>query len=174
MFLIDTVAPEAATGAVAEVYGMFPPHIGIPLSMQLFSASPGLMARQADTLGYYVGHDTLGHALKAAIRYVSARREGYEPCVEFNGGMLCAMGMTPADLEALMHDPASTPLEAREAALVSFVHKVQETPESVERADVDALCALGWSQGDVFDALVHGASLAGPASVFKALWRDEA
>ena len=174
MFLIDTVAPGAATGQVAEAYGMFPPNVNIPLSMQLFSASPGLMAKQADAIRYYVGHEALGHALKAAIRYVSARRAGYAPCEEFNGNMLCAMGMTPADLDALMHDPANTPLEPHEAALVAFVHKVQEAPESVARADIDALCDQGWTQADVFDALVHGASMAGPATLFKALWRDEA
>lgn len=172
MFIIDTVKPEEAQGGVAEVYGMFPPRVGVPKPLQLFSASPGLLERQAGFLSYFMGHDTLSPALLAAIRFAAARRLGYTPCVELNGRLLCAMGMAEADLDNVAEAPNATPLEPGEAALLDFVNKALDAPESVRRADIDALCEQGWSQADILDALAHGANMAGPAALFKALDRD--
>lgn len=172
MFIIDTVKPEDAQGAVAEAYGMFPARMGVPLPLRMFSASPELIEKQADVIKYYMGHESLSPPLLAAIRFSAARRLDYVPCVELNGRLLCAMGVPEEDLDKVVEAPDATPLEPREAALLAFVNKALDAPRDVERGDVDALCAQGWSQSAIFDAMAHGASLAAPAALFKALARD--
>ncbi|EPR37096.1 hypothetical protein dsx2_1039 [Desulfovibrio sp. X2] len=159
MFLLDTQTRETAQGTVAEIFNAIPAQIDIPVPLQLMSASPGLMERQMQTIGYFRGHDRLSPALLASIRYVVSERIGYAPCSIFNAALLRAQGMSEAEIASLSCKPSETPLDETEAALLAFVTKSMEAPESVTRADIDALIEMGWRQSDILDAATQASNM---------------
>ena len=174
MFRLTHVPPEQATGKMAEVYAVFPPGFTPPAPMVLMSASPGLAEVQAGAIRYFLGHERLDLGLLAMIRYLVAREFDYEFCIDFNAGLLRkAGGMSLEELEAMSRDPMQAPLEESQKALLCFVLKAVRTPDKVTREDIRALRDQGWRDSDIMDAVFHGASMYGPATLFKAFTDKE-
>lgn len=159
MSLIETVAPEQATGTVAEVYREIGQVLGrVPNGMRLYSVSPTLLAHQWQQMGYYMKHPSLSPALLATIRLLVSQANDCDYCIDMNSGMLIGMfGLTPEQVAAIRRDPEAAPFAARDRALLKLVLKtvVQRVPAT--RAELDALAALGWLPTDVLDAVAHGA-----------------
>ncbi len=59
-------------------------------------------------------------------------------------------------------------MDGKNKAMLLFVAKAIRSPETVTQEDVDALREVGWTDTDIFDAVFHGASMAGPSILFKA------
>lgn len=174
MFLLNHVHPEEADGKVAEAYAVFPSQMPVPEPLQLMSASPELARLQSHIIRYYMSQKNLDAGLLSIIRYLVANEIGYPFCIAFNSKLLqMAGGFSEADLENLRSHPEQLPLEEEQKALVLFVLKVVKSPEAVTRADVDRLRELGWSDESIFDAAYHGASMAGPATLYKAFAQKE-
>ena len=57
MFFLKHVEPEAATGKVAEAYGVLPAGFPVPEPLQLLSASPDLAFTQSQVMRYFMNHD---------------------------------------------------------------------------------------------------------------------
>ncbi|MCP4105237.1 MAG: hypothetical protein GY749_06835 [Desulfobacteraceae bacterium] len=169
MFLLNHIKPEEATGKVAEIYGAFPKEIGVPKPLQMMSASPELLERQFESIKYFTSHKNLSFPLLASIRYIGATECTYDYCASLNGGILKAQGMTDDELEAMKNDPDKAPLEDKEREMLKFVLKAIRTPENVGEADVEQLHSAGWSDSDIYDAVAHGANLAGYSILSKAL-----
>ncbi len=172
MMLLQTVEPGQATGTVARVYAAFDRAGEVPLPMRLLSASPGLQEQQLALVSYYMSHPRLGFALLAAIRYVAARLSCHDACAAFNGRLLERIGMSPDDIEALRRPGAPAALEEREAALLAFVRQALTAPEAVTGDGVESLRRLGWIDGDILDALAHGANLMAASVLHKAFVRQ--
>ena len=172
MFLLDTVAPAEATGKTAEVYAAFPKEIGVPLPLQLLSASPGLLERQFELIKYYMGHPNLTFPLLAAISYVAAAKAGHTSCVQLNGGMLMKMGMTPDQMAQLADNPQDSPLEERETAMFSLVIRAVDAPSSITAADLDAVRGHGYTDADILDAMAHAANMTAGALLYKTFVRE--
>ena len=169
MFIIDHVKPEDATGKVAEAYGAFPPQVPVPAPLQLMSASPELAVAQSQIIRHYVTHEKLDAGLLGLIRYLSAHEFGYQFCINFNSGLLQqAGGFSAEELAAIQQNPEQAPLEESQKALLLFVLKVLKTPDAVDQGDITPLRDLGWSDQEIFEAAYHGASMATPATLFKA------
>ena len=171
MFLLNCVKPEEATGKIAEIYGTFPKAVGVPEPLQLMSATPGLLEIQVNVIKYFMGHPNLTFPLLASIRYLSAVHFNYDYCIGFNGKILQAAGATDADLEAMKKDPMNAPLEDKEKSMLAFVIKALKDPKSVEKADIDTLRDLGWTDSDIFDALAHGANMSAAGIIYNAFAR---
>ncbi len=169
--LLRTVDPGQATGTVARMYAAFDRVGEVPQPMQLLSASPGLQERQFALLGYYLSHPKLTTPLLAAIRYVAARLSCHDSCVAFNGGLLARMGMSAEEIEALAGGDGPIALEEKEAELLAFVRKALAAPESVTAPELESLRRSGWSDGDVLDAVAHGANLVASSVLHKAFVR---
>ena len=170
MPLIDNVAPEKASGQVAEVYGDIAKVFGrVPNAMQMFSASPALLAQQWQSTGYYFTHAHLGRPLLAAIRLLVSQENNCEYCIGFNAGMLINMaGWTPEQVSATKRDAGAAPLNENDKALLQFVLKAVNRREASTRAEIDALVRLGWTQADLLDAVAHGARNVGVDIIFNA------
>lgn len=52
-------------------------------------------------------------------------------------------------MESLELDPRTAPVSPERRAMLDYALKLTEAPASVERADVEALRAVGWSDLDV-------------------------
>ena len=171
MMLLRTVEPAQATGTVAKIYAAFDRAGEVPLPMRLLSASPGLQERQFAMLGYYTSHPKLSAQLLAAIRYVAARVACHDSCLAFNGGLLARMGMSAQEIEALATGTGPIALQETEAELLAFVRKALDAPGSIGEPDLESLRRSGWSDGDVLDAVAHGAALLASSVLEKAFVR---
>lgn len=166
MFLINHVTPEKAEGAVAEVYSMFPPERGVPHSLQIFSASPEMLTRQAEIIKYVSAHPNIDFPVGAAIRFLAASHFGHDYCINLNGDMLKATGVTDEQLAQLAENPSCV-FEDKDAALLTFVIKAVATPTEVGQKDVDAARNAGWTDADLFDAVAMGAMMSAAGVVYK-------
>jgi len=158
MSLLKTVKPEEATGVVKEVYDAMTQRMGmVPAPLQLYSASPNLLALQKNVMDYFMAHPTLSPGLLALIRLMVAEELKYNYCVSLNKNVLKMMGIADDhQLAAIMADPDKAPMEPKDVALLKFVVAACTQPGSVGEADVAGLRELGWQDSDVFDATMHG------------------
>ena len=159
MTLLATETPDTASGAVAETYQEIMKLFGrIPNALQIYSASPELLAQQWEAVRYFRGHPTLSAALLASIRMLVSKNNDCAYCVGFNEGLLINMcGQTPEQVAATKADPEATPLAPKDKAMLLFVLKATATPHAVGKPDLDRLRALGWTDRDLLDAVAHGA-----------------
>lgn len=174
MSIISTVTLEQARGKVAEVYGKIQQMIGrVPNAFQLYSSSPVLLEQQMQQIAYYMQHPTLSFPLLAMVRMLVSQHNDCQYCVGFNEGMLMQMaGLTPEQVAATRSNPADAPLPDKDKAMLLFVLKATKTPKMVEKSDLDQLRALGWSDGDIMDAVYHGARNVAVDIVFNAFKID--
>jgi len=171
MFLLKTQNPESATGKIAAVYSVFPKQVGVPIPLQLLSASPGILERQAEMIRYFMGHPRLTPGLLAAIRYAVAAKTGHTACEALNQGMLKQMGMTEEEITSLPMSPATAPLEETEEKMFLFVMRAFDDPASVTQADIESLRQAGYTDGDILDAMYHASGMLAGSVLFKAFVR---
>lgn len=156
---IATVSPAEASGELAETYGQIQAVLGgVPASLQLTSLSPLLTRNQWEFIGYYIGHPTLSGPLIAFLRFCVSREFQCDYCIGFNGGLLVnRYGWTADQLAAAKRDIDAAPLSEKEKALVRYAVDAVRSAGRVERAELDSLRQLGWSDRDILDALMHAA-----------------
>lgn len=159
MSIVATVAPEQATGRVADIYAQMQQFLGrVPNAMRLFSASPAVLENQWQNTSYYFQHPTLTLPLLATIRMLVSLANDCDYCIGFNEGLLIERaGFTPDQIAATKRDPAAAPLGDKDKAMLLFVLKATHTPKAVTLADIEALRASGWSDTDIFEAVNLGA-----------------
>lgn len=172
MYLVKTTDPAQLTGKAAELFAMFPPHVGPPEPLKLMSASPGLLEAQAGVIAYYRDHKDLDFAMLAAIRLLAARHLDAQACIDFNGGLLASAGMSQDELDALPAQPeGGGDFTDQQRALIAFALKVLKAPDAVRAEDLDALRALGWPDAAIYDAAAQAVNMQAPATLMRAFKR---
>lgn len=159
MALIQTVAPEQASGGVAQIYREVEAIFGMaPNAFRLLSKSPELMAQQWQHIKYYMQHPTLSFPLLATMRLLVSQEHECEYCIGMNASMLIhRAGWTPEQVAATKRNPTDAPLSDKDKALLLLVLKATKTPKAVAAQDLDTMRQLGWQDGDILDAVQHGA-----------------
>lgn len=159
MALIQTVAPEQASGSVAQIYREIEELFGkVPNAFRLMSNSPELLAQQWQQIKYYMQHPTLSFPLLATIRMLVSQENECEYCISMNASMLIhRAGLTPKQVAATKHNPADAPLSDKDKSMLLLVLKATKTPKAVTAQDLDHLREQGWQDGDILDAVQHGA-----------------
>ncbi|HQS03478.1 MAG: hypothetical protein B7Y07_07305 [Halothiobacillus sp. 24-54-40] len=160
MSLIKIIPPEHAQGLLAETYQEIQHTFGsIPNAMQLGSASPHLLSARWQATRYFREHPTLSMALQATIRMLVSAENDCDYCVDFNASMLINYcGQTLEQVTATRQDPSQTPLPAKDKSLLSFVLKALHTAAAVSADDIAECHALGWTDGDMLDAVTLAAN----------------
>lgn len=175
MALITTVEPGSAEGQTKEIYDTMQKLAGVvPAPLQLASASPWMLDMMWQSVQYYSRHPRLGFGVLSAIRYLVARHYDYAFCTGFNKKFLLLQGMSEADIEKMEQDPLQVPLDDKDRSLAAFVIKAIKTPNTVEKDDMDRLRELGWTDGDVLDAVAHGTNMVGSSILMKTFKMDQA
>ena len=161
MSILQTVTPEAATGEVAEIYAQIENAWGhVPTAIQVFSANPFLLRHQWEYYGSIMQHPTLSLPLTACIRMLVSQAGRCDYCVDMNAGMLInAAGWTPDQVAATRADYNDSPLSPEEKTLLALVLKAMRDSSRVSAADLQDARAAGWSDGDILDAVNHGARM---------------
>lgn len=153
---------------VKQVFTMLERGVGmVPDTLRFLANSPGLFEVQTNQISYYQNHPNLGPEVLAIIRYTSACWFQNKACIEFNGSMLEKQGMTKNELMELQTDPDKAPLEEKDRALLSFVHKGIRDQNSVAVEDLQKLRSLGWSDSDIIDAASHGFYMYAPGRLLE-------
>lgn len=173
MTFLSIVPTDKAEGDVKKQYDFFLERAGVvPKPFQMLSVSPELMGIQAQAVAYFMGHPTLSFGLLSCIRYLVAKKHDFEFCTDFNKKMLQMQGVTEDDLAVVEKDPASMPLEDNERALLAFVIKAIDDPNSTTAAEMESLHQHGWTDRDIFDAVSHGANMVATSIMMKAFGMD--
>jgi hypothetical protein len=173
MSLLHTATPENATGQVKEIYDQITAAFGhVPNALQTHSTSPVQLAKQWQTIDYYMQHPHLSFNLLAMLRMLISEKTGCHYCVGFNAAMLVNMGgISIEQIAATKQDPQNAPLPAGELAMLLFVLRAtQGTPATAD--DIAQLEAAGWNDTDIYDALAHGASMVATDIIFNTLGID--
>jgi len=144
----DQMRVDAVLKAVEDAFGFVPD----PLTM--YSVSPTLLEMFAGTIGYFGQHPRLSQPLLALIRYLTSEQAGCQYCISLNENILLKLGWDIETIRATHTDVASAPLEEKEKPLLQLALKAVSDPDGVTAADIDAARAQGWSERDVFDAVV--------------------
>lgn len=171
MSIVQTVAPEQASGKVAQVYARVNEAMGrVPNAIRLYSSSPDLMDQLSQQQAYYMQHPSLSFPLLAMIRMLVSERNDCAYCVGYNESMLInRAGFTPDQIAAAKRDPWDAPLDKKDKAMLLFVLQGTSAPKSIATDDLDRLRALGWSDRDIVDGLYHGARNTAVDIMFDAL-----
>jgi len=155
---VETVAPDAATGAVGAMYDEDLAHRGfIATDTALFSLQPDV----------YRAWEGLARAVRKTMRLrryelltiVAARALGCRACVSAHAHLCIENGIAAREqVEAIVRDHHDAGLEPVEVALMDLVERVAIDAHRVSRAEVDELRALGLRDGDIFAAVLVGAA----------------
>lgn len=159
MPIIQTVARDQASGKVGEIYRQIEQAFGhVPNAMQMWSSSPAILEQQWQSIGYYMNHPTLSFPLLTMVRMLVSQENRCDYCVGFNAAMLINMcNLTPEQVALTKQNPQQAPLSDKDKAMLLLVLKAVSTPEAVNADDLQKLRSLGWSDGDILDAVSHGA-----------------
>jgi len=168
-FLLETLTTETATGTVAELFKRFPPQVGVPAPLYLFSASPELLEAQGSVFRYLARQPRLSFELLAAIRYLASRELGAPDCREFNRKLLVLSGLTEAEIDALPQSGGA--YSAAEQALLAYCVQLISQPTTVTEEIVNGLRGHGWTDVDIMDASMQTANMQIPALLLQALKR---
>lgn len=166
MFMINYVTPEKAEGAVKKIYSIFPPEVGVPEPLQLYSASPKYLVKQMAVVSDFMQNDAYDPSLLAAMRYIGASTACFGYCTTFNKQMLESMGLSAEEIEKLGTDPTQA-FEGKDAALLTLIAKAIADPDSVSKADIDLAREQGWTDEQVFETTAYAAQMATLGIVFR-------
>ena len=168
MYLLDHVKPEEAEGKVKDAYSIFPEGMPTPEPLVMMSVSPEIVSQSSGVIRYFMTHEKLDMGLLATIRYLVASEFNHPFCINMNSGILkMAGGLSDEDLEALKADPQNAPVDDSQKALIAFVMKAVKTPEAVQKSDIEALNAMGWSDKDIFEATYHATNMVASSILYK-------
>ncbi|MEN8180435.1 MAG: carboxymuconolactone decarboxylase family protein [Pseudomonadota bacterium] len=162
MPLINTIEPENAQGAVAEIYQEINEMFGfVPNAIKLDSINPEHMSRHWNAIKESVQHPSLSQKLFTIIRLMISEAQHCEYCIGLNAGMLIQMhGVSQEQIAEIGRDPAQAPLDEKEKALLLFVVKTVNDSNGTTAAEIEDLKAKGCSEREIFDTLAHGAQQA--------------
>jgi uncharacterized peroxidase-related enzyme len=157
MTFIETVLPDQAEGAVAELYETDRVAFGhVPNFTQAFSHRPDVYAawRQLN-VAIKAGMDLRRYELAtvAAARHL---RSSY--CMLAHGSVLAEQFLEPDALVAVVGDHRSAGLDDVDIAIMDLAEKVAADATSVTEADLDGLRALGLSDTEIFDVVLAAAA----------------
>jgi alkylhydroperoxidase family enzyme len=166
--LIKTTNPEEATGELADLYAQIKAIRGrVPMSSRLWSASTEQLKQQLAFIGYYMNHKTLSAPLLAAIRILVSSSTNCKYCIDFNTGLLINMfGWSIDETEELKTAGKSSKLLPKENAILGFVVNSVKKCAKADEAELNTLRAMGWEDGDILDALQHGARMSAIDIIF--------
>ena len=157
--LIYPIAPAGEEERVAGVLGAVESHIGfIPDGLRLFSFSPPLLETFAANISYFNGGTELSPVLMTMIRYLSSWQTQCSYCIDLNEGFLTNMGLELDVIRAARSNPEAAPVAENEIPLLLLALKSVNTPEEVSEQDIKEVRMSGWSDRNIFDAVVQAAN----------------
>jgi uncharacterized peroxidase-related enzyme len=156
MTFIETVAPEDATGAVAELYEEDRASLGhVANYTRAFSLRPGVYRAWQALSGAVRGTMDLRRYELATLAAATRLRSSY--CSLAHGRILAERFLGADGVRAAVADREAAGLDETDRAVMDLAEKVAADATTVTQADVDRLRALGLTDADVLDVVLAAA-----------------
>ncbi len=170
MSLLNTVKPEQAEGSVATIYQQIEQALGfVPKAFQLSSINLGHLERHWTDIGEIMSHPTLSQKLFTIIRLLVSEIHRCKYCIGINTSMLLNIaGMSQEDIDRMVADPGTAPLDAKELSLLLFVLDAVRDSNGISPDRIDGLRAAGCSDREIFDAAAHACHMVASDIMFNA------
>lgn len=167
--LINPQPPAADAEHVNAIFASIEQQLGfVPDGLKLYSLSPPVLDAFLSYVGYFnQGGTPLPKGLPAMIRYLTSWDYGCSFCVDMNEVFLTGMGFDLDDVRAARGNPDLAPFEKKERALLKLALKAVEAPDDVSQADMQDAYDYGWSDREIFDAVVQASSNRAFSTVLK-------
>lgn len=151
--LISYTSPQDATGDVKAVYDEIKAAFGgIPEPIQALSLNPAILRNQWEEFKIMGANKNFSPKMVTMMHMLIAEKHDCVYCVGFNKGMLLNAFKLPEDeIIALQKDPTTAKLDEKQKVMLLFMLKSVSTPQDVNKADMDALKKLGWSEVDIME-----------------------
>jgi len=162
--LIPYTAQKDAKGEVKAIYDQVQGAFGmVPAPILQHSVSPAnLKALWAQFAAMH--NENFSQQLQAMMRMTVAASDGLDCdyCVGFNEGMLINIfKMDMKEINAVKKDPhVATSLQEKDKKMLIFMVDAVRNPKKVDKAQVDALRKLGWTDKDIFDGVKMSTQMA--------------
>ena len=139
---------KAVYAEIKSIWGMVPEPIkGLSLNPKMLRNTWEMYKIMGENKGF-------SEKLGAMMRMLVAEKNNCEFCVGFNKGMLMGLLKVPEDeILALQKDPTSAKLPAKDKAMLLLMLKSASAPHDVNKADIDGLKKLGWSEKDIMEGV---------------------
>ena len=136
-----------------KIFGVMPPHWELYAKL-----NPTRFEMFIKEIGYLLNHPHISPDFFAMIRLYVANCEEFGYCKSFNTKLLLVRGYSRDVLTQIKSD-FILPLDHKHQILADGVKKAIFDPDNFTKEDIDLLHKDGWSDGDIFDAIDHGAFL---------------
>ncbi len=157
--LLTPVPPVGQEDRVESVFARVRERLGfVPDALCLYSFSPPLLEAFVANIGYFRDGTGLPPTLTTFIRYLVSSDAGCRFCIDLNEGFLAHLGVNLDAARAARADIEAAPLELRERLLLKLALKSVDAPQDIDSEDLKAVRAQGWSDRDIFDAVVQAAN----------------
>lgn len=156
MAYIQTIPPEQATGALAELYAAQLQAGGsIDNGMQALSLRPAAYTALENLLINIRSPMDLRRYELITIAAAGKLRCSY--CMLVHGTVLHSKFFTAEQLEAIVQDFRHADLEPAEVAMMAYAEKIILNAYKVTPEDIDGLRAYGFSDTDILDIALTAA-----------------
>jgi uncharacterized peroxidase-related enzyme len=157
MTFIDTVPPEHAIGAVAEIYESDrAAHGHVPNFARGFSLQPEVYAAWRELNGAIKAGMDLRRYELATIAAARRLRSSY--CMLAHGAVLADRFMDADAVRAVAADPGAAGLDPVDTAVMELAEKVAADATAVTQEDVDRLRALGLPDAEILGVVLAAAA----------------
>jgi uncharacterized peroxidase-related enzyme len=164
MSFISTTPPEAAQGAVAQMYRRQQNSWGyVPSYAKVFCHRPEVLARWGQLLAEIKRPMDLRRF--ELVTFAAAHELQHSPCTLAHGRALQAF-FSNDEILAIAEGRVAGVLSPTEQALVAFARQVAADASKISAADVDTLRQAGLGDAEIFDV---AATIAGRAFFTKLL-----
>ena len=160
---LPVISEADASPEVARLYGEFREAFGrprVPGILMCFATHPPLLEHMLGLARAFLFTDgALGRANKEMLGTFVSARNGCEYCADSHGHSLRTNGGSEDMLSAALQGRAQAPgIDMKQAALLAFVQKVTDDSQGINRADIETLRNVGWSDLQIAEA-IHLAAL---------------
>jgi len=139
---------KAVYAEIKSIWGM------VPEPIKGLSLNPKILRNTWESYKISGENKNFSPKLGAMMRMLVAEKNNCEFCVGFNKGMLMGMLKVPEDeILALQKDPTTAKLPEKDKAMLLFMLKSTSTPHNVNKADIEGLKKLGWSEKDIMEGV---------------------
>ena len=151
--------PPGDAARVAAILGAIEQQLGfVPDGLRLYSLSPPLLEAFVANLAYFRGGTSLSPILTTMIRYLVSADAGCQFCIDLNEGFLSNLHVDLDRARKARTNPALAPVAERELPLLQLALRAVDAPDDIAAADLQVARNLGWSDREIFDAVVQAAN----------------
>ncbi len=167
--LITPTLNSEEQAKVDAMFAMAEEHMGfVPDGLKLYSVSPPLLEAFLGNVGYFMAHPSFRQEFLATVRYLVASKSKCTFCIDFNEAILSNLGADIEAVHAARDNPDMAPLTDKEKALLKHVLATLDDPMHQTKEALDALKQTGWTEREVFEALLVGSNNRSFSTMLKA------